>query len=79
MQLQSQGNSWTPGEQLDIEEQLGSWTAAGQNSWTEQSANCGTPRNSCRSREQDKFLIIEDHDDDLQEKLDMEERMAIRK
>jgi hypothetical protein len=41
MQLQSQGNSWTPGgtaghqgEQLDTEKQLGSWTAAGQNSWT---------------------------------------------
>jgi hypothetical protein len=64
MQLQSQGNSWTPwGEQLDIEEQLGSWTAAGQNSWTEQSTNCGTPRNSCRSREKDKLLIIEDLDD----------------
>ena len=34
MQLQSQGNSWTPGEHLDTEKQLGSWTAAGQNIWT---------------------------------------------
>jgi hypothetical protein len=53
------------GEQLDIEEQLGSWKAAGQNSWTKQSTNCGTPRNICLSREQDKLLIIEDLDDDL--------------